>query len=402
MSKSAQPNGLADKPSTHNIVILGANLAGTGTAHYLLRHVLPHLNSSSKIGYKVTLISPSDHTFFKISAPRYMQGPTKEDLLKPFASIPDAFASYPAEYFTFILGKAVGLDERSQTVTVKTEKETTVHYDSLVIATGTTSASPLWTFHDSFADTVSAFEDLSTRLASPRLNDILIAGGGAAGVETAGEIGHRFKSQGKNVTLLSGSTDLLLRFHHKGVAKAANSQLSALGVKIIHNIRVTSSLKLADGKTEVTLTDGSKRVVDLYIDATGGRPNTSFLPPSWLNTEGKVIADVKTLRTPIKNVYANGDVASYSLGNLIDSTWSTPGLCYSIYEDLSNGGKALKEKKHKQITSSMGFIPIGAGGGVGAIFGWQVPGFFIWLLKSRDYMIGMAPGVAIGKDFLKA
>lgn len=52
----------------HNIVILGANFAGTSTAHYLLRHVLPRLDDldvSSKNHYRITLISPSDHTFWK-------------------------------------------------------------------------------------------------------------------------------------------------------------------------------------------------------------------------------------------------------------------------------------------------------------------------------------------------
>lgn len=386
----------------HDIVILGANFAGTSTAHYLLRHVLPHLNSSSKNSYKVTLISPSDHTFFKIAAPRATQGTTKEQLQKPFYSIPDAFASYPAESFTFILGKAVGLNEETQTLTIKTEKEETVHYDTMIIATGTTSNSPLWTLHNSLAETASAFENISTRLASAKLNDILIVGGGAAGVETTGEIGYRFKGTGKTITLLSGTTELLPRYHHQGLSRAATSQLSALGVKIIHNLRVISTLPLADGRTELSLSDGSKKVVDLYIDATGGQPNTSFLPASWLDNTRKIITEATTLRTPAKNVYALGDVASFSLGNIMDATWAIPALCYSIYEDLSNGGKALKEKRYKQITSALCFIPVGPKGGVGALHGWQVPSFFIWLLKSRDFMIGWAPGVANGERVMKA
>ncbi|KAH8650953.1 AMID-like mitochondrial oxidoreductase [Tricladium varicosporioides] len=385
----------------HNIVILGANFAGTGTAHYLLRHVLPNLDSSLETSYKVTLISPSNHTFYKIAAARAIQGPTKEQLQKLFYSIPNAFTSYPVASFTFILGKAVGLDEKTQTLTIKTEKEETIHYNSLIIATGTTSNSPLWTLHDSLADTISAFEDINTRLASAKLNDILIVGGGAAGVETAGEVGYKFKGKRKTITLLSGTTELLPRYHHKGVSRAATSQLSALGVKITHNLRVISTSPLADGKTEMSLSDGSKKVVDLYIDATGGQPNTSFLPVSWLDNTRKVITETTTLRTPVKNVYAIGDVASFSLGNIMDSTWAIPALCYSIYEDLSNGGKGLKEKRYKQITSAMCFIPIGAKGGVGALFGLQLPSWFVWLLKSRDYMIGWAPAVANGKAFTK-
>lgn len=333
---------------------------------------------------------------FLVAAARAMQGPKTEDLRKPFYPIVEAFASYPSSSFTFILGKAIELDETTQMITIKAEKEETIHYDSLIIATGTTSKSPLWTLHDSFTDTISAFEEINTRLTAVQLNDISIAGGGAVGVEVAGELGYRFKKQGKTITLLSGTTELLPRYHHEGISQAATSQLSALGVKIIHNLRVISSSSLADGKTELNMDDGSKRVVDLFVDTTGGLPNTSFLPNSWLDSKRKIVTETTTLRTTVKNVYAIGDVASFSRGTIMDSTWSIPALCYSIFEDLSNGGGGLKVRRYKQITSAICFIPIGAKGGVGAFFGWQLPSFVIWMLKSRDFMIGWAPGVASG------
>jgi len=388
----------------HNIVILGGNFAGVSTAHYLLRHVLPLLNTpSSKAAYKVTLVSPSDHTFFKVGAPRALMGANKADLLKPFTSLPEAFASYPTQSFTFILGFAIGLDEKTQTITIKTEKEETLHYDSLIIATGTTSNSALWTLHapGGFAETTAAFEDLNSRLDAAKT--ILIAGGGPAGVETTGEIAYKYKNQGKSIEILSGTTHLLTRLRHPGVSKAAESQLSALGVKTVHNLRVVSTSEIAGGKTEVSLSDGSKKTVDLYIDATGGTPNSSFLPSSWLNSQQKVISEATTLRTPQSHVYAIGDVASYSLGNVPDSLWAIPALGYSVYADLTEGkGMGLKEKKYKQITASMGVVPIGPKGGVGCIFGWRVPSWFAWLAKSRTFMLEKAAGVATGDSVVKA
>jgi apoptosis-inducing factor 2 len=124
----------------HNIVILGGNFAGVSTAHYLLRHVLPLL-TNEKSQYKVTLVSPSDHTFFKIGAPRVLV-PEKVPTDKPFASIPDAFSQYKSSEFTFIQGEAVGLDGSAKTVSVKSAvkpDDLLIPYDSLVIATGTTS-----------------------------------------------------------------------------------------------------------------------------------------------------------------------------------------------------------------------------------------------------------------------
>ncbi|KAH8790783.1 hypothetical protein BGZ57DRAFT_27138 [Hyaloscypha finlandica] len=387
----------------HNIVILGGNYAGANTAHYLLRHVLPLLNSNGdKPAYKVTLVSPSDHTFFKVGAPRAMVSTNKTERQAPFASLTEAFSSYPTSTFTFVLGSAIALDEKTKIITVKTEKEERVHYDSLIIATGTTSNSPLWTLHNSFEQTTTAFEDLNKSLETAKT--ILIAGGGPAGVETTGEIAYKYKGQGKSITILSGQDTLLSYLKHPTASRLAESQLARLGVKIIHQLRVLSTSVLESGRTEVLLSDGSKQVVDLYIDSTGGTPNSSFLPSSWLDGRKKVITEPTTLRsTPAgANVYSLGDVASFSKGNVLDSTWSIPALGYSVYEDLSKGGKGLKEKRYKQVVKVMSVVPIGPKGGVGVIFGWRVPNWFVWLVKARDFLLGKAPGLATGADVVKA
>lgn len=124
----------------HDIVILGGNFAGVSAAHYLLRHVLPPLrNENSK--HKVTLVSPSDHTFFQVGAPRVLVS-EKVPIDKPFASIPDAFSQYKTSEFAFVQGEAVGVDESAKTVAVKSAAngdDLLIRYDSLVIATGATS-----------------------------------------------------------------------------------------------------------------------------------------------------------------------------------------------------------------------------------------------------------------------
>jgi hypothetical protein len=95
----------------HNIVILSGNFLGVTTAHYLLRYVLPHLNSSpDKTSYKITLVSTSMHVFFKVGAPRALISNFKTELHAPFTSIIEAFSAYPSIVFTFILGTAITLD----------------------------------------------------------------------------------------------------------------------------------------------------------------------------------------------------------------------------------------------------------------------------------------------------
>jgi NADH dehydrogenase FAD-containing subunit len=399
----------------HNIVILGGNFAGVSTAHYLLRQVLPLLNSTDgdKSEYKVTLVSPNDHTFFKVGAPRALASP-EVPLEKPFGSIPNAFSHYKTSEFTFIQGEAVQLHEATKTISVKSAgdtKNTSVRYDSLVIATGTTSASPLWTLHGDYKNTRSAFEDLHSRL--PKAKTVLIAGGGAAGVETAGEIAYFYKRT--SITLISGGTRLLPRLKHTGIAKAAESQLSSLSVRTIHKLQVSSSTVLPDGKTSLKLSDGNTKVVDIYIDATGGTPNTSFLPTSWLDDHKCVATDGTTLRATSApaGIYSIGDAASFSKGSIPDAVWAIPALGYSIWSDLrktahgkegtlTGGAAVLKEKKYRQIEADMGAIPIGPKGGVGVIFGWRIPSWLVWLLKSRTYSLDNAAGLATGTGVMKA
>jgi hypothetical protein len=50
----------------------------------------------------------------------------------------------------------------------------------------------------------------------------------------------------------------------------------------------------------------------------------------------------------------------------------------------------------------MGAIPIGPKGGVGVIYGWRVPSWLVWLLKSRNFMMDKSPGLATGEAVNKA
>lgn len=408
--------------SDHNIIILGGNFAGLSIAHYLLRHTIPALEASSNASqkYKVTLISPSTHLFFKVGAPR-LCSPALAPIDKAFLPIADGFKTYPPDRFRFLQGEATDLAQDTKTITVTlTESNeptttTTVTYDSLVLATGTTSNSPLWTLHGSHLTSRAAFKDLLLRL--PHAHTITIVGGGPAGVETAGELAAQY-GRSKSITLLSGTTRLLPRLPPPTSRDAAAYLSAKLGVTVTHNLRLASASALDDatGRTRLALDDGTTRTTDLFIDATGAKPNTSFLPPAWLNANGYVQTDVRTLRATAAgpHVYAVGDVASYSLGSLFDVNNAIAPLASSVLVDLSSsssssgmgGGSAAvakkKQKIHKQSETMTQLVPIGPGGGVGLLFGWRVPSWLVWAAKGRSYFFWMAEGVVRGKDYVKA
>ncbi|KAL8876318.1 MAG: hypothetical protein Q9192_008888, partial [Flavoplaca navasiana] len=142
--------------------------------------------------------------------------------------------------------------------------------------------------------------------------------------------------------------------------------------------------------------------VDIYISATGIQPNTSFLPPSWLTSRNYVITrDTTSLRGPVDGVYAIGDVAGYSLGGALDIMDAVRPLCATILNDLSKGEMG-KEGAFKQTVTETQLVPVGPKGGVGSAFGWRVPSFVVWVVKSRDFMIGMVEGTVMGNRFVRA
>ncbi|MCJ1228802.1 hypothetical protein MMC12_005465 [Toensbergia leucococca] len=396
--------------TTHHIVVVGANLAGLSTAHYLLRHTIPALEAINKsTTYKLTLISPSTHAFHKFSAPRTLASPDLIPFDKAFLPIADGFNAYPTDHFTLTLGIANAIDENEKTLIVQLPKSSStipVPYSTLIIASGATSTSPLWSYHGGHEATMEAMRKMHTDL--PKASSILVGGGGPAGIETAGEIATLYPKI--TIALLSGGERLLPRLR-PDIGQTAESRLSALGVTTIHNVKVTSATEDSSSdnsqQTTLALSDGTSRHVDIYIDATGSRPNTSFLPKSWLNDHGYVLSDAQTMRGPVAHTYAIGDVASYSKGGVSDVFDAVRPLCSSVFVDLSTSDPASqtknpKQKYYKQATTDMQVIPIGPKGGVGVVFGWKLPSFAVWLIKSRTYFIEKGPGLVSGADYVKA
>lgn len=62
----------------------------------------------------------------------------------------------------------------------------------------------------------------------------------------------------------------------------------------------------------------------------------------------------------------------------------------------------MKVKRYAQMSKAMGVVPIGPKGGVGVLFGWRVPSWFVWLVKARSFMMEKALDVANGAGVLKA
>lgn len=401
------------------ILILGGSYGGISTAHYLLKHAVPHLPNNAS--YQVILVNPSLHTMCRPACPRALISDDMFPQEKLFVSIPKAFEQYPEGSFRFIHGTATELDHIGRVASINLEAGGTekIEYHALVIATGASSSSPLLGLTRDEAFLRSKWAEF--RKALPTAKHIVISGGGPAGIETAGELGEflngragwftsKLENPRVHITVVTAGTKILPVLR-PAIAKKAEDYLAKVGVTVLKNARVKvvepyeAGIDNVASKATLTLEEGK---TDLYIPAIGTRPNTGFIDQSLLTADGRVDTNHSTLRVDKAGprVYAVGDVASYSRPAVHLILHAIPVICANIKRDLllasGNAGSSISEDSiYKEDTRETQLVPIGKSKGVGAVMGYQLISFFVWLIKGRDYWLWTTAPLWSGKQWAK-
>lgn len=60
-----------------------------------------------------------------------------------------------------------------------------------------------------------------------------------------------------------------------------------------------------------------------------------------------------------------------------------------------------QDKTYTRNEKELQIVPVGPSKGVGVVFGWRVPSWFVWLMKGRDYMIPKGPANVDGSNWKK-
>lgn len=196
-----------------------------------------------------------------------------------------------------VISTAVGVTDKG----VVTAEGRVVGYDFLVIATG----HPYNTIR-SRRDRLEKFQEDNQKIKSSC--SIMIVGGGATGVELAGEIAVDFPE--KKVTLVHNGARLLPFIGHKASARALE-WLKSKNVQVLleQSIDVES---ISEADREFRTSAGETVVADCYFLCVGKPVGSAWLRESaikeYLDRNGKLMVDENLRVGGLHNIFAIGDI----------------------------------------------------------------------------------------------
>jgi NADH oxidase (H2O2-forming) len=222
---------------------------------------------------------------------------------------------YPPAYFQMLKlnlltqTAAQIINTKEKTVTIQTTQDATetLHYDSLIIATGA----------DPFMPPIKGKEKagiLSLRGIEDgeQIDEAVKAGAKTAIIMGAGliglELGVGLIERGLQVTIVEMLPQILPQLLDVEMAKMVQEHLEAKGMKILLNKSVEEFL--GNDKVTAIKAGGEELVADMFISAFGVRANTKLAQDSAIPLgESRAIKTNSRMETEVKDVYAVGDCA---------------------------------------------------------------------------------------------
>lgn len=282
-----------------NIVIVGGGAAATTLASTLEASIKKYP------GYNIVLITGRDYFFHLIAGLR--ANVTSAELAENIC----------VPYDRLFKNQAVSRVVQKKATTIKDGKVVLedgeeIPYAYLVVATGKQWVSPI-DIPDKRADAIEMMKTYRDRVAKAK--NIVVVGGGAVGIEVAGEIAASYpQASGKKVTLVHSRDKLMNDVYPAKFRDGLAKQLLDLGVNLHfgdsiegeHDFETTGHTTIKTKKGE------SLPEVDLIIQATGGRVNSQilegFLPASEISSGGVKVRPTFQVNGH-DNVFVIGDLA---------------------------------------------------------------------------------------------
>lgn len=243
-----RPNPPENPSDVKNVVVVGAAFAGYFAAR-ILAASLPRDGT-----YRVVVIEPNSHFNFTWVLPRFcvVEGHEHKAFI-PYT--PKFFAQGPVGMVQWVRDRVTSV--RKNSVVLRNGSE--IPYEFLIIATGSTVTDglPSRVGAEDRKEGIELLRAMQARIK--KAERVVVAGGGAAGVELATDAKHQYPD--KSVTLVHSRQAVMHRFG-TGLQKRAMDALQGLGVDVI--LGEKADPKSADGSF-ITLSSGRKIECDCFV-----------------------------------------------------------------------------------------------------------------------------------------
>ena len=251
----------------------------------------------------VTFAEEPRAAYDRVYLSSFFAGKTAEDL-----SLLPTPTYYEDNGITVHLGDRVaGIDRQHRVVT--SAQGRTIHYDKLVLATGSFPFVPPVTGKDATGCFVyRTIEDLEAMQAHAKTAKIgVVIGGGLLGLECASAL----KNMGLDTHVVEFANRLMTVQVDDGGGSILRRKIESLGVKVHLGKNTTEIVKTAEGRiAKMTFSDKTELATDMIVFSAGIRPRDELAKEIGLTmgTRGGVAVD-DTCRTSDENIYAIGEVA---------------------------------------------------------------------------------------------
>ncbi len=165
------------------------------------------------------------------------------------------------------------------------------------------------------ADAVLSVNDLDdyARFADQLagVTTVAILGGGLIGCEFANDLLHR----GITATVIDLADRPLSRLLPEAASARLRERLEAAGVQFRFGVSASAVRRHADGRLDLSLSDGGRLTVDLVLSAIGLRPRTAMAHAAGIVVNRGIVTN-RLLATSAAHVFAVGDCAEVEGHNL--------------------------------------------------------------------------------------
>ncbi|XP_077987912.1 ferroptosis suppressor protein 1-like isoform X2 [Glandiceps talaboti] len=291
----------------------------------------------------------------------------------------------------FKRGAVMSIDPATNTVTL--DNGETIPFTHLYIATGSKGPFPgkLTTpLKVSLEEGKAMYDGISKQIEAA--DNIVLVGGGAVGVELAGEIATDYAGK-KQVTLIHPHQKIADPNTNDKFQANLKGQLENLGVKLVLGERVSNLDSLPTGCTTqslntVTTDKGSQIQANLVVPCTGLKPNSTAYHSSLgnkMDNDGRLKVNDYLQVEGHKNIYALGDCANVKETKLAYNAGVHADLVTKNLESESQG-KELKPYKPGGFFMA---LSCGRNGGIMTSGGWVIGSFIAKQIKSKDVFVSM-------------